>query len=208
MAIADVSASSKISTPAVVPRGRADLGAPHSFVIPTLIESPSTSVDRASTVTAGQLNSRSRLPVGDRQGVRMRALCRHQATILTVVGDLDRSNVDRFGDYAKRLLLAERTLIVDLSGVTSVDVQVISALLEIDDACHAADTPWALVPGRAVEELLVNAWCAHRFPMTSTANAAMRHFTGLVQERNWLMTLTIKSPCPAEPALPGEKGLL
>jgi anti-anti-sigma regulatory factor len=187
MVTVDVSASSEISTEAVVVRGRVVVGAPHSFVTPNLIESPDTSVDRAPTVPAARLCSRNGTSSNDRQALQMRALCRHQATILTIAGDLDSSNVERFGEYAQRLLLVGGALIVDLSGVTSVDAQAIPALLAIDDACCASDIGWVLVPGRAVNELLVNAGCDHLFPMTSTANAAMRHFTGLIQERNRLI---------------------
>ena len=58
-------------------------------------------------------------PAVECDGAQMRALCRQLATVVTVSGEINETNVECIGDYAKRFVLMEKPFVLDLSGVSS-----------------------------------------------------------------------------------------
>ncbi|KDF02287.1 anti-sigma factor antagonist [Mycolicibacterium aromaticivorans JS19b1 = JCM 16368] len=76
------------------------------------------------------------------------------ATVVAVSGRIDSVNVDRVTECAKRLVLAEKPFVLDLSGVSSFTPQAIRLLCDIDDVCAAAGVEWAVVGSDAVNRRL------------------------------------------------------
>jgi anti-anti-sigma factor len=120
-------------------------------------------------------------PIGG-DGVRMRAQCRHLATVVTISGNVDAANGDRVQGFATRLVLVGNALILDLSGVDFFAARGISVLIAVDDACRTAEVPWALVPSRMVSRLLRLTDC-DTVPTASSVSAALRQVTALSLSR-------------------------
>ncbi len=93
-------------------------------------------------------------PAVDYEGAHVRAHSRHMATVVAVSGRIDSVNVDRVTECAKRLVLAEKPFVLDLSGVSSFAPQAIRLLCDIDDVCAAAGVEWAVVGSDAVNRRL------------------------------------------------------
>jgi anti-anti-sigma factor len=123
--------------------------------------------------------------VGDDR-VRIRAHCRHQATVVTISGDVDAANSDRVHDFATRFAVVGNSLIVDLSGVDFFSARGISVLIAVDDACRTAEVPWALVPSRIVGRVLQLTSCDSILPTASSVPAALRQLTGPTAARSRL----------------------
>ena len=75
----------------------------------------------------------------------MRAHARQLATVVTVDGDIDASNLQPVTAYATRYVLAEKPFVLDLSAVNSISEQGISLLFAVDDRCDAVGVEWELV---------------------------------------------------------------
>ncbi len=93
-------------------------------------------------------------PCVDCEGAHIRAHSRHMATVVAVSGRIDSANVDRVTECAKRLVLAEKPFVLDLSGVTSFAPHAIRLLCDIDDICTATGVEWAVVASDAVSRRL------------------------------------------------------
>ena len=89
-------------------------------------------------------------PAVDCDGAQMRALCRQLATVVTVNGDVNDTNVDRISGYAKRFILMEKPFVLDLSGVTSFSTECISLLYSLDEDCAHAGVEWSIVASQPV----------------------------------------------------------
>lgn len=74
--------------------------------------------------------------------------------LISVHGELDAANADHLADYVARCVKRCRWLILDLSDLEFIGTAGFSALHRINVACTAADSQWAMVPGRAVSRLL------------------------------------------------------
>jgi anti-anti-sigma factor len=137
----------------------------------------------------------------DRRGVDMLAQLRHLATILTISGDIDATNIDRVSSYATRLVPVGNALLLDLSGVTFFAAQSISVLVTVDDACDDAESPWALVTSHAVDRVLRISEHDDILPVASSVPDGMQYFADLARVRQ-------RVPSPARrPCAPGETGL-
>lgn len=90
----------------------------------------------------------------DYKGAHIRAHSRHVATVLTVSGRIDSANLDHVADFAKKLVLADKPFVLDLSGVNSFTPQAIRLLCEMDDICSAVGVEWAVVASDAVNRRL------------------------------------------------------
>jgi anti-anti-sigma factor len=90
----------------------------------------------------------------DRDGVEARTHYRHLATVVTISGEVDASNIALVTTYATRFVLVGNALLLDLSDVGFFAVQGISALNAVDEACHSTQVPWALVTSHAVDRVL------------------------------------------------------
>jgi anti-anti-sigma factor len=87
-------------------------------------------------------------------GALMRAHCRDQATIVTINGEIDATNVDRFSDYIHRFVERATGLILDLSGVDFLCARGLSVLVALDDDCRITGTRWVIVASPNIRRLL------------------------------------------------------
>ncbi len=103
-----------------------------------------------SMSTAASLAPRhAQLPF-DCNGAAVRAQCRHLATVVTITGAIDASNVEQVIDYAQRFILPDKPFVLDLSGLDSFATQALRLLHRVEDACDAAGLEWAVIPSQAV----------------------------------------------------------
>lgn len=113
----------------------------------------------------------------------MWAQSRHQATVLTISGEIDLSNSDYVQAFATRyVVLSGNPLVLDLSGVDFCAVQGISMLMFLDDTCRAAKVPWRLVSSRAVRRVLQLTACT-TLPTASSVAEALRQIAALSHTR-------------------------
>ena len=119
----------------------------------------------------------------ERDGVDVRAQSRHLATVLTISGDIDARNAARLSVYATALVPVGNALLLDLSGVAFFAAQSISVLIAVDDACHSAELPWALVTNHAVDRVLRISQDDDILPVASSVPDAMQYFVHLTRVR-------------------------
>lgn len=119
----------------------------------------------------------------DRDGVDVRAQCRHLATVLTIAGDIDARNIDRVRAYATGLVVVGNALLLDLTGVRFIAAQGISVLITVDDACRSIELPWALVTSHAVDRVLRISERDDILPVASSVPDAMQYFVLLARMR-------------------------
>lgn len=98
--------------------------------------------------------------------------CR-QATVLTVTGELDASNADRFDASVSQLVLAGEPFVIDISELDFLGVQCIRILLDVCETCRTTGTRWALVVDGALRHMLsvVDRQCS--LPVTSSLTEAL-----------------------------------
>ena len=73
---------------------------------------------------------------------------------ITVRGDIDAANVDKFRDYVFRRAGNCRSLVVNLRDVTFFGTEGFSALRTIEDRCARAAVNWMVLPSAAVNRVL------------------------------------------------------
>jgi anti-anti-sigma factor len=122
-------------------------------------------------------------PTIERDRVDVRAQSRHLATVLTISGDVDASNTDRVSTYATALVPVGSALLLDMSGVAFFAAQSISVLIAVDDACHSAELPWALVTSHAVDRVLRISQDDDILPVASSVPDAIQYFVHLTRMR-------------------------
>ncbi|WP_343575557.1 STAS domain-containing protein [Mycobacterium sp.] len=113
------------------------------------------------------------LPV-DCNGALVRAQCRHLATVVTVSGTVDASNVDQVIEYAQRFNLPDKPFVLDLTGVDGFGVQAVRLLYAVDEACTAAGLEWAVIPSQAVSLTLLLTRGDIDFPTATTVHEALQ----------------------------------
>ncbi|MGH3541498.1 MAG: STAS domain-containing protein [Mycobacterium sp.] len=123
----------------------------------------------------------------DCSGARIRAQCRHLATVVTVSGAIDATNVDRISEHCKRFILPEKPIILDLSGVDCLAAQGIRFLYRIDDNCRAAGLQWALVTSQAVVRMLRITDDEANFPAVGSVHEALHYFADVTSARRRLL---------------------
>jgi anti-anti-sigma factor len=127
----------------------------------------------------------------DYGGARVRAHCRHLATVVTVRGEIDGLNVDRIGEYIRRFILEQTNLVLDMSDVTHFAPAGISLLHGLDEDCRAAGAEWTLVASPAVSELLDNG-AVPMFPIAGSVHAALRNLADAIVSRRQLVLPLIR----------------
>ena len=123
----------------------------------------------------------------DYGGARVRAHCRHLATVVTVRGEIDGVNVDRIGDYIQRFVVEQTNLVLDMSDVTHFAPAGISLLHGLDEDCRAAGVEWTLVANPAVIDLLDD-----MFPIAGSVHAALRNLADAIVSRRQLVLPLIR----------------
>jgi anti-anti-sigma factor len=132
-------------------------------------------------------------PALDVDGVQLRAVCRQLATVVTISGDVDATKLDHIAASAKRFILAEKPLVLDLSGVTAFSPQCVSLLYSIDEACFHVGVEWSLVASQPVQRALHVAGDGATFPTVASVPEAIHHFADGIGERRRLLPLLTKT---------------
>jgi anti-anti-sigma factor len=141
------------------------------------------SVAHEPTTSEGDVASRYGDVTADCDGVEIQVHLRHLATVVTISGDVDATNIVRVTGAVTRLVEVGNALLVDLSGVGFFAAHSLSALLAIDAACQHAELPWALVTSHAVNRALRLSECSEIVPTVSSVPAAMQYFARLTRMR-------------------------
>ena len=133
-------------------------------------------------------------PACDCDGALIRAQCRHLALVVTISGEIDEANVERVSQYIRRFILAEKPLVLDLSGVDSFAAQSISLLYAVDQQCRTAGVEWFLIAGQpVVRALRTFDDPASFFPIAGSVPEALHHFADAIGARRQLLPLLSKT---------------
>ncbi len=132
-------------------------------------------------------------PALDCGGAKLRGQCRQLATVLTVTGTLDAANIDLVLAQAKKYVIPEKPVILDLSGVTSFAPEGISLLDLIDEGCDAIGEQWMLVAGPQVSRTLRLCGADESFPTLGSVAAALQDISDAVSARRRLLPILRKS---------------
>jgi len=126
-------------------------------------------------------------------GAHVRAYSRHQATVVTVHGEIDVINVDRVKAYVRRFVLGANTVVLDLSEMDNFAPVGIGFLCMLDDEWRAAGVEWTLVAGPAVIEALGDEARA-MFPITRSVHEALHNVAeDIYRRRQMVLSLIGKS---------------
>jgi anti-anti-sigma regulatory factor len=129
----------------------------------------------------------------DCDGAQMRAVCRQLATVVTVTGDVNDTNVDHISAYARRFVLTEKPFVLDLTGVNSFSPECISLLYAIDENCVHAGVEWSVVPSQPVNRTLRLFGEGETFPTVGSVAEALHHFADSIGERRRLLPILTKT---------------
>lgn len=129
-------------------------------------------------------------PAFDCAGAQIHAVCRQLATVVTVQGVVDDTNIERVTALALRFVIAEKPFVLDLSSVSSFTGQSLSLLSAVDESCYHGGVEWSLVTSapvmRAVQASGLN------FPVAESIPEALHHFADSIDERRRLLPLLTK----------------
>ena len=123
----------------------------------------------------------------------MRACARQLATVVTVDGDIDASNVQQVTQYATRYVLAEKPFVLDLSAVNSISPHGISLIFALDDKCDAAGLEWELVANPAILDSIGHDVDPTTLPVSGSVARALAHFADVPRRRRRLLPALPKS---------------
>ena len=123
---------------------------------------------------------------------QMSALCRQLATVVSISGTLDDSNLGRATDYATRYVLCEKPFVLDLSDVEEFSDSAIGLLYAVDDASYAAGVEWAVVASPAVLEVLGHYGDPADFHTVDAVPDALHHFADATAARRRLLPILSK----------------
>lgn len=146
--------------------------------------------DRNGTSAAG-LRSRYRQPIVVCGGAEIRAHSRQLATVVTIQGEISADNAERVTDYARRFILADGPLVLDLAGVSSFAAGSVSLLHVVGWACRAAGMQWAVIASPAVAEQL-RAEDEAVLPIASSVDDALHYFADAIHRRRQLLLPLIR----------------
>jgi anti-anti-sigma regulatory factor len=128
----------------------------------------------------------------DCNGAQVRAHYRHLATVVAIRGRIDAANVDQISEAARRFILANEPLVVDLSGVTSFSAPGIWVLCVLDGDCRAAGVEWTLVESPAVNAVLRDFDEEAKFPTAHSVGQALHTLAEAIDRRRQLLLPLIK----------------
>ena len=129
-------------------------------------------------------------PAFDCAGAQIHAVCRQLATVVTVQGMIDDTNIERVTALALRFVIAEKPFVLDLSGVSSCSAQTLSLLSAVDESCFHSGVEWSLITSDAV--LRVVHASGLNYPVADSIPDALHHFADSIDERRRLLPLLTK----------------
>jgi anti-anti-sigma regulatory factor len=124
-------------------------------------------------------------PAFDCGGAQVRTVCRQLATVVTVLGALDDTNIERVTALALRSVIAEKPFVLDLSGVNSFSAHELSLLSAVDECCFRSDVEWSLIASGPV----LREADGLNFPVTDSVPDALHQFADSIDERRHLFPL-------------------
>lgn len=127
----------------------------------------------------------------DCSGARVRAHCRHLATVVTIRGEIDAVNVDEVSEYVRRFVLSDNPVVLDLSDVSQFSSAGITLFCVLDDECRAAGVEWMIVVNPTVAALLGDPDEA-AFPVTRSVHEALRTLADAISWRRQAVLPLIK----------------
>lgn len=161
-----------------------------SALLPTS-EHTSGELNMAIEMTSSMARINPTIQCGE---AHIRAHYRHLATVVTVRGRIDASNVDQLSEAARRFVLGNEPLVLDLSEVTEFAPAGIWLLCVLDGDCRAAGVDWTLIEGPAVNALLGDFEEEAKFPTASSVSEALHSLSdGNDQRRAALLPLLQKT---------------
>lgn len=126
-------------------------------------------------------------------GAKVRAHCRHLATVVTIRGEIDALNFEPVSEYLRRFILASNPVVLDMSDVTHFAAAGIALLSVFDDECRAAGVEWTLVASPAVLEMLGESdQDDEMFPVTRSVQEALRDLANAIVIRRQMVLPLIK----------------
>jgi anti-anti-sigma regulatory factor len=123
----------------------------------------------------------------DCNGAAVRAQCRHLATVVTINGVVDATNVDQVSEYSKRFILPDKPFVLDLSALNCFATQAVRLLHRLDDVCGAAELEWSVVPSQAVNTALLVTHEESSFPVFGSVHEALHYFADANSARRRLL---------------------
>ncbi|OBK74636.1 STAS domain-containing protein [Mycobacterium sp. 1274761.0] len=129
----------------------------------------------------------------DCDGAQIRAVCRQLATVVTVTGDVNDTNVDHISAYARRFVLSEKPFVLDLTGVNSLSPESISLLYTVDEHCRNAGVEWTVVASQPANRTLRLFGEGDTFPIVGSVAEALHDFADSICARRRLLPLLTKT---------------
>jgi anti-anti-sigma factor len=126
-------------------------------------------------------------------GARIRAHCRHLATVVTIRGEVDAVNIGQLGEHLRHFLLGDNPVVLDMSDVQRFAAQAISLLSMLDEQCAAAGLEWALVASPAVADALNEHDGAEiTVPIARSVHEALHDLADAIASRRQLMLQLVR----------------
>ena len=122
-------------------------------------------------------------PVFECAGAHVRALARQLATVVTVSGTIDAANLERVTALVRRFVLAEKSFVLDLSGIESIPAQATSLLETLADACERVGVESAVIANAAVGEFLRGTGLAAEVFVKDSVPDALQYFADATTRR-------------------------
>jgi anti-anti-sigma regulatory factor len=141
------------------------------------------SIDSAASYTTPR---HAHLPF-DCNGAAVRAQCRHLATVVTISGAVDATNVDQVSEYSKRFILPDKPFVLDLSGLDCFAAQGVRLLYRVDAVCSVAGLEWSVIPSQAVNTALLITHEESSFPVAGSVHEALHYFADANSARRRLL---------------------
>ena len=124
---------------------------------------------------------------------QMSALCRQLATVVSISGVLDDTNVARATEYATRYVLCEKPFVLDLGDVEEFSDSAIALLYAIDDASFDEGVEWAVVASPAVLDAVRHYGNPADFHTVDSVPEALHHFADATAARRRLLPMLAKT---------------
>ncbi len=123
----------------------------------------------------------------------MRACARQLATVVSLHGDVDVSNVQQVTQYVTRYVLAEKPFVLDVSAVNSISPHGVSLIFALDDKCAAAGLEWELVANPGVIDAIAHDVDLTTLPVSPSVPRALAYFADATRRRRRLLPALPKS---------------
>lgn len=142
--------------------------------------------DSIASATSYSTPRHAHLPF-DCDGAAVRAQCRHLATVVTISGAVDATNVDQVSAYSERFILPDKAFVLDLSGLDCFATQAVRLLHRVDAVCSAAGLEWSMIPNQAVTTALLITHEESSFPVFGSVHEALHHLADANSARRRLL---------------------